>query len=836
MEYAYPCREIPESLEGLVTLALDLRWTWCRDGDGLWRSLDPRLWERTRNPWRVLQNVSAQRLQQAAADQDYRAELDHLLADREDYLSRESWYARTHGYDRLKKVAYFSLEYGLGDALRLYAGGLGVLAGDFLKAGSDLGLPLVGVGLLYHEGYFRQLVDADGRQQEVYPYSDILDLPVQPVRREDAGWLRVAVDLPGRELRLRVWEARVGRVLLYLLDSNDPLNYPADRGITSRLYEGGEEIRLLQEIVLGIGGWRALKALGLEPDICHLNEGHAAFVVLERARDFMQTHKVSPREALWATRAGNVFTTHTPVAAGFDTFAPGLVARYFKDYAEEVGATIDELLALGTGEAVRDGERFSMAHVAMRGCVMANGVSALHGGVSRRLFARFYPDWPVEEVPVGHVTNGVHVPSWESEWADALWSVACGKGRWLGDLKDLEQSIEGIPDDQLWAFRAKGRQDLVRYARRRLAWQLAQRGAPSQQIEAAHLVLDPNVLTIGFARRFTEYKRTNLLLYDPDRLARILADPDRPVQLLVAGKAHPADGRGKELLKAWLDFVQRPGMRGRAVFLADYDIDLAQELDQGVDLWVNTPRRPWEACGTSGMKVLANGGLNVSVRDGWWDEAYQAEVGWAIGGGVEPGGPEADAADAAQLYRLLEEKIVPEFYDRDAEGIPLGWVARMRASMSRLVGRFSATRMVQEYVEQAYLPVAELVAQRTALSVAAELARWEQGLRAYWHTIHFGNVETGREEGAQRWRVQVYLGELPADSVRVELYAEPTRDRGAQVIPMERGQGIPGALNAYIYTCRIEAEMAERSYTPRVVAHHPLARVPIEARQIKWHR
>jgi starch phosphorylase len=834
-------RELPEPLAVLTELALDLRWTWSHAGDTLWQMVSPETWENTRNPWIILQDIPQERLEQLAADTRFTDELQRLVHERDRYIQELSWYGRQHGGSTMQTVAYFSMEFGLGEGLPLYAGGLGILAGDYLKTASDLGVPVVGVGLLYQQGYFRQVLDASGRQQELYPYNDPTSLPIQPVLAPSGGWLHVALKFPGRTLLLRVWQARVGRVNLYLLDSNDPLNSPADRGITSELYGGGQELRLVQELVLGIGGWRLLEALGLEVDVCHLNEGHAAFVVLERARSFMAQHGVSFWEALCATRAGNVFTTHTPVAAGFDTFPPELINKYFQvfqDYLAQLKISLPELLALGRRDAQDPHEAFNMAYLAMRGCSAANGVSRLHGAVSRAMFRGLYPRWPEREVPIGHITNGVHVPSWDSPWADALWTQACGKARWRGTVEPLGDSIQPLTDEALWTFRAAERHAVVRYARQRLATQFGQRGAPPEMIAQAWHVLDPNVLTLGFARRFTAYKRPNLLLHDPERLLHLLTNAERPVQIIVAGKAHPQDEEGKRLVQAWLEFVQRPRMRNRAVFLEDYDMALAQELVQGVDVWINTPRRPWEACGTSGMKVLVNGGLNCSELDGWWAEAYEPELGWALGDGREHPEPDWDSREAEALYDLLTHDIVPAFYTRDAQGIPRAWVARIRASMAGLAPQFSSNRMVRDYVEHLYLPAAAALRRRGAQrgQLANELYAWQRQLEAHWHQVHFGNLDSSQEQDHWAFHVQVYLGEVAPPWVRVELYADAMDGEEPLRQEMQQGDQIPGAVNGYVYHATVPTSRPAWHFTPRVIPHHPEAHVPMEAALILWQR
>jgi starch phosphorylase len=835
-------RDLPAGLEALTDLALDLRWTWSHAGDAVWRAISPALWEQIRNPWVVLEMVPEDELERLAGDPRFREQLKDLLAARDRYLSEPGWFGRNHSGKELKRVAYFSMEFGLGEALPLYAGGLGVLAGDYLKAASDLGVPLVGVGLLYQEGYFRQVLDARGEQQDLYPYNDPTSLPIRPVQSPSGGWLHVPLELPGRTLLLRVWMATVGRVPLYLLDTNDPLNSPADRGITSKLYGGGPELRLMQEIVLGIGGLRALESLGLEVDVCHLNEGHAALVVLERALRFMQKHGVGFREAWWATRGGNVFTTHTPVAAGFDRYDPDLINKYFpyfRDYVAKLGISLPELAALGRKDPGDRAEPVNLAYLAIRGSWLTNGVSRLHGAVSRRLFAPLYPRWPEREVPVTQVTNGVHAPTWDSPWADEIWTRACGKRRWLDLTETLPESMSCVTDEDLWALRAKQRQDLVERARARLARILGQRGEEPESVALARTVLDPEFLTLGFARRFTEYKRPNMLLQDPGRLTRLLTNRERPVQIIVAGKAHPQDAEGKRLVQAWIDFFRQPAVRRRGVFLEDYDLALARTLVRGVDVWINTPRRPWEACGTSGMKVLVNGGLNLSELDGWWAEAYSPEVGWALGDGREHLEPEWDAEEAGQLYRLLEEEIVPRFYERDASGIPRSWVARVRTSMARLAPRFSSNRMLREYVERLYLPAARCFGRRRAggAALAKELATWERKLAQHWGQVRFGDVEVTSDGTDWLFRVQVYLGELSPDWVRLELYADPLA--GAQdhfVRPLERMGRIETAVNGFLYQGAVPGSRPSSHYTARVVPNHPQARVPAEAGWILWQR
>src|SRR5665647_1955368 len=520
-----------EGFDLLSELALDMRSSWNHATDQVWRQLDPALWGLTQNPWVVLQTISREKLRRDLADTVFRKNVDDLVRARRDAADAPAWFQQTYPQSPLRCIAYFSMEFMLSEALPIYSGGLGNVAGDQLKAASDLGVPVVGVGLLYQQGYFRQVIDKDGAQQALYPYNDPGQLPITPLRQPNGEWLRLEIALPGYSVWLRAWQVQVGRVKLYLLDSNDAANFPALRGITSELYGGGPELRLKQEMLLGIGGWRLLRALGVQPEVCHLNEGHAAFAVLERARTFMEETGQPFEVALAVTRAGNLFTTHTAVAAGFDRFAPALIEQYLGGYAEKkLGIALHDLLALGRQNPTDLSEPFNMAYLAIRGSGAANGVSRLHGQVSRHLFEPLFLHWPTEEIPIGYVTNGVHMPTWDSAPADDLWTETCGKDRWLGITETLDQDIGRVPDARLWQFRTAASKSLVEYARQRLSLDLAAGGAPPEDVEAAKHLFDPNTLTLGFARRFATYKRPNLLLHDPPRLLRLLTDSQRPVQ------------------------------------------------------------------------------------------------------------------------------------------------------------------------------------------------------------------------------------------------------------------------------------------------------------------
>ncbi len=824
--------------QALTELALDLRWSWNRSTDELWAQLDPELWALTHNPWAVLQTASPRRIQALLARRESRQRVEDLLDRQHLYMSAAAWFDQAHRQSPLTRVAYFSMEFALSEALPIYSGGLGNVAGDQLKAASDLGVPVVGVGVLYQQGYFRQVIAADGGQEALYPYNDPDQLPIRPVRNQSGDVLRLPVLLPGHKVWLRAWQVQVGRVALYLLDSNDPANPPAVRGITSELYGGGAELRLQQELLLGIGGWRLLRALRLEPEVCHLNEGHAAFAVLERARSFMEDTRHPFDVALAVTRAGNVFTTHTPVAAGFDRFSPALLERFVRQYAEErLGVSLHDLLALGRENPDDANEPFNMAYLAIRGSGAVNGVSRLHGQVSRRIFQSLFPRWPSVEVPVAHVTNGVHTPSWESPAADALWTKTCGAERWRQTLTTIERDIASAPDGDLWAMRIAAREVLVDYAHERIAQQVAVMGLPSGEASAMCVGLDPAVLTLGFARRFAPYKRPNLLLHDPARLLRILTNAERPVQLVIAGKAHPADRFGQELIRTWIEFIRRPESCGRVIFIADYDLLLAEHLVRGVDVWVNTPRRPWEASGTSGMKVLVNGGLNLSELDGWWAEAYEPAVGWALGDGQEHGDdPAWDAAEADALYTLLERDVVPAFYTRDARGIPQAWIAKMRASMARLTPQFSTNRVVREYTDTYYVPAAASYRARAAdkAALGTRLVRWARDLAQHWPDARFGAIRTTTQETGHHVSVEVYLGRLDAETVRVELYADAANGKAPERHAMARGRKLDGPGNGYEYDARIPTLRAPGDYTPRLVPYHPEAGVPLEAHEILW--
>lgn len=823
-----------EGYESLKELALDLRWSWNHSTDKMWAELEPELWELTHNPWVVLQTVSKIKLNKSLADPNFKHTVQALIKGGRDHLNTTTWFQKHHP-NSLSCVAYFSMEFMLSEALPIYSGGLGNVAGDQLKTASDLGVPVVGVGLLYSQGYFRQMIDKNGKQQAIFPYNDPGQLPISPLRKSDGEWLRLNIELPGWSVWVRAWEVRIGRAKLYLLDTNDAANFPAHRGITGELYGGNGELRLKQELVLGIGGWRLLKALGLQPEVCHLNEGHAAFAILERAHFFMDETGQPFEIALLATRPGNLFTTHTAVPAGFDKFHPTILKAYLGQYVEShLKIPFKEFLKLGQENQSdnSDNDYFNMAYFAIRGSGVVNGVSSIHSKVSHRLFRSLFLRWPEEEVPIGFVTNGVHMPSWDSPESDDLWTRYCEKSRWLDKTEHLQKKMKKVPDLEIWNMREQNRKSLIDFARHRLSNQLKARGASQEEVDRCKSYLDPRALTLGFARRFAGYKRPNLLLHDPGRLLCLLTDRQRPVQIILAGKAHPADQEGQILIRSWMQFVfDNEGIRQHVVFLSDYDMLLTEYLVQGADVWINTPRRPWEACGTSGMKVLVNGGLNLSELDGWWAEGYSPEVGWAIGNSQDQdyNDPSLDAAEAINLYELLEQKIIPEFYQRNNDGIPVSWIAKIRESMATLTPYYSANRAVREYTERYYIPGAQRYHDRTANNAALcqEILQWKRLVESNWRKVHFGKLTVENNF----FEIEVFLGDLTPEAVKVELFAE-----GSPPIKQEMTM-IRQTGDGYLYHTKIDVHHDnEALFTPRITPFHPQVMIPLELPLIQWQK
>ncbi len=830
---------LPREIEALRDLAYNLRWCWSHESVELFRRLDRDLWETTgHNPVLLLGTIEQAKLEAAAHDDAFLAHLQRVEQNLHTYLQREgSWFCRSHGCEKdLPTIAYFSAEFGLTECLSIFAGGLGILAGDHLKSASDLGIPLVGVGLLYQQGYFRQYLSQSGWQQEAYVDNDFHNLPVGQVYHPDGQPLMIQINLAGYPVHARVWKVQVGRVPLYLLDTNIDANPRSeDRDITDQLYGGDREMRIRQEILLGIGGYRALQAIGIQPTVCHMNEGHSAFLALEHIQYLMRTRHLNLAEARELAAASLVFTTHTPVEAGHDYFSADLVNRYFADTARELGISQDEFFQLGRAPSRND---FCTAVLALRSAARANGVAKLHGDVSRKMWQSLWPGVPVDEVPIGHVTNGVHFRSWISSEFNQLYDRYLGPN-WREEPanSDVWSRVRSIPAEELWRTHERRRERLVAWARHRVRGQRIYRAATQAEIDAADEVLDPDTLTIGFARRFATYKRATLILRDMDRLRKILTDPVRPVQIIFAGKAHPQDDLGKELIRKITEISRDPVLGRRVVFLENYDMAVARYLVQGVDVWLNTPLRPNEASGTSGMKAAANAVLNLSIPDGWWDEVWNdphnsRQIGWAIGKGEEYSDTNyQDQVEAEALYDLLERDVVPTFYERGADRIPRRWVERMKNCVDSLCHFVNTHRMVRDYVEGFYMKAhaqfrdLEGDGARRTRELTAAIDR----IRRNWPDVWVGKVEDGAAtrisvSSPMKIRAQVHLGSLSAADVAVELYVGRVDMNGNLVegepVPMQPdGNPVDGT---YIYSVETSAARSGlHGFTVRVRPYHP---------------
>jgi len=842
---------LPEPLKPLWDLAYNLRWAWKHDIIELFLRLDSELWEKTNhNPLLMLGTIEQSRLEAAIEDVGFMAHLERATRYLEEHLAEKptAWFARTHDETKDPLIAYFSLEFGITECLTIFAGGLGILAGDHIKSASDLGLPLVGVGLLYQQGYFRQYLNQAGWQQEAYEDNHFDNLPLHAVFDEDGKPLTVTVEFPGRTVAARIWRADVGRATLYLLDTNIPANIRLeDRNITNQLYGGDQDMRIRQEILLGIAGYRALQSLGLDPTVYHMNEGHSAFLALERIRCMMNTYTLSFEEAREVAAAGLVFTTHTPVPAGHDRFPATLMEYYFGDYvANKLKLPWNDFLALGRQNPGDYGEPFCMTILALRMSAYSNGVSRLHGKVTRQMWEGLWPGVPHSEIPISHVTNGVHILSWISRDMKVLYDRYLGP-RWREEPADQSvwERATHIAAEELWRTHERRRERLVSFARQRLRKQLEQRGVSQSEVEAAAEVLDPEALTIGFARRFATYKRAALILRDPERLARLLNDPERPVQIIFAGKAHPNDNPGKELIQKIIGIARQSKFRSRIVFLEDYDMTSARYILQGVDVWLNTPRRPREASGTSGMKAAANGVLNLSILDGWWDEAYTPEVGWAIGRGESYDNNDyQDQVEAETLYELLERDVIPMFYARGRDGLPRQWIERMKNSIGALSHFFNTNRMVAEYTDRFYIPTARRFEALLSddLARAKALAAWKTRIAHNWSHIHIASVngalpseiKVGDTFIAQ---AEVQLGVLTPEDVTVELYIGLVNPSGE----ITRGRATPMRVveavhdGTYLFEAGAQCAMSGlHGYTVRVLPRHDDLVTPFLPGYIKW--
>lgn len=837
---------LPEPLKRLEDLAFNLWWTWEPDARELFLRLDRKLWRTCgQNPVALLAELSQKRLDACASDESYLAHLRRIAGKFDYYLSTRSWFTDKRGALE-NPIAYFSMEFGLDSSIPIYSGGLGVLAGDHLKAASDLGVPLVGVGLLYRQGYFRQYLNSDGWQQEFYPENAPDQIPVRIARTPDGQPVRVSVDLGGRSATCQVWRVDVGGVPLFLLDTYIPENHADDRVVTAKLYSGANDMRIRQEIVLGVAGLRALETLGFSPSVCHMNEGHSAFLGIEWIRRIMAEGGVDFDAARQAVSAGSLFTTHTPVPAGNDEFTADLVRQHFAPVVESLGISMETFLALGQAPGAAADSPFHMTLLAMRLARGRNGVSELHGSVSRKMWRHVWPEAPLDEVPIGSVTNGVHLRTWLSGEFDELLSRYVGP-KWIEQSDDPEvwERVENVPDSELWRAHERRRERLVATARRRLQHQLRQRSAPAPEVEAAGEALDPRALTIGFARRFATYKRATLLFADLDRLARILSNRERPVQLLFAGKAHPRDDAGKDFIRSIIHVAREERFRQHIVFLEDYEMNLARDLVQGVDVWLNTPRRPYEASGTSGMKAAANGVLNLSVLDGWWVEGFSPELGWAIGSGevYEDTGYQ-DQVEVQALYDVLEHEIVPAFYDRGNSGVPRQWTRRMKACMAKLAPRFTMHRMMKEYVDHYYVGASRRFSDlsRDGFTRAKQLSTWMHEVELTWGTLAVESVEADTDTelpvGADLpVRAKIQLGKLHAEDVQVELFHGKVAIEGhidsGRAVPMtyagEAGEGL--ALFEGTIPCD---KTGHHAFAVRVLPHHADLPGRHEMNLIRW--
>ena len=822
---------LPQELEALLAIAMNLRWSWDAKAVELFRWIDADAWERAEHdPVRLLGLVGKERFDELAGDGPFTSFLAQVGEDLSTYLEEPRWFQ--HRKDSpLQQVAYFSPEFGVSEALPIYSGGLGVLAGDHLKAASDLGVPLVGVGLLYRHGYFRQALNADGWQEERYPALDPHGMPLTLLTGDDGQPLKIEVDLAGARCVAQLWRAEVGRVPLILMDCDVEENDLEEREVTDRLYGGGSEHRLRQEVVLGIGGVRALRAAGYTPDVFHSNEGHAGFLGIERIRELVQGHHMNFSEALEAVRVATVFTTHTPVPAGIDVYSADLMERYFDSYAKECETSFEEFMCLGQSTPAPDVKdaMFNMAIMGIRLAGRSNAVSKLHGVVSRTIFSDLWPDIPHDESPITSVTNGVHTATWMGpEMLETFdrrltpgWTET-GNGRW--------DKIDEVPDAELWRARERARERLVYFVRGRVRAQLRKRGVSSSEMGWVDDVFDPGFLTIGFARRFAQYKRGTLLLSDIERFRRILLSAERPVQLVMAGKAHPLDDGGKEMIQELFHFAADPEVRLRFVFVEDYDMEVGRVLCQGSDVWLNNPRRPLEACGTSGMKAALNGAVNCSVLDGWWDECYDGNNGWAIGSIYTYADQDhQDRVEASALYDLLEREIVPRFYDRAEGPVPRRWVERMKASVSSLGGQVTADRMLTDYVTSLYEPAAGQGAEVAGQGwrKARDLEQWKKRIRGLWEDVRVADVEgeaVAAEVGEQREvSATIRLGRVATDDVAVQLAHGRVGSAGEildpEVIEMQSSHCEEG-------TCSYRGTFTARTaglygYTVRVIPSHP---------------
>ena len=838
---------IPEKLEPLKKIAYNIWWVWNFEAIELFRRLNVEVWREVgHNPVALLGTLSQRELDEAAESESFIAHMQRVEEELDWHLSKKSWFEENSPDAKDAGIAYFSAEFGIHESLPIYSGGLGVLAGDHLKSSSELGIPLTGVGLLYRLGYFHQYLNIDGWQQERFPETDFHNLPLTQVLDDNNEPLLVEVEYPGRNVHAQIWQANLGRLKLYLLDTNIPQNSVEDRVITDQLYGGDNEMRVKQEMLLGIGGVRALRAVGRNISCFHMNEGHSAFLTIERIHDTMKEQGLNFYEALEFVMASTVFTTHTPVPAGNDRFSPELVDKYLSHYYDKLGIGREEFLGLGRENPFDKNETFCMTVLAIKTAAYCNGVSELHGSVSRHMWQNIWPSLPQHEIPIDHITNGIQTLSWTSDEMMRLFNRYLGP-RWIDNPvdKNMWMNIDSIPDSELWRCRERLRERLVAFSRKRLREQLIQRGAPRTEAEKAESVLDSEALTIGFARRFATYKRATLIFKDLERLEAILLNKDYPVQLIFAGKAHPRDNMGKELIKRVIHLTRDDRYRNKIVFLEDYDINIARYIVQGVDVWLNTPVRPKEASGTSGMKVISNGGLNISVLDGWWAEAFTNNNGWAIGKGEEYDDLSyQDEVESLSLYNILEKEVVPMFYNRGADGLPREWIKRIKESMKSLLPQFNTNRMVRDYTEMFYLNGHrnfKLFAD-DGFKRSKQLATWKKKAVSSWDQVSVRDISYSRDNEilvGSRLKVsaEVNLGKLKPEDVQVELYFGNLNLHGeienGAALPMSAGE--KSGDHSYTYHGQLLClKSGQFGFTVRVIPDHPNMSRKFQTGMITW--
>jgi len=842
---------LPANLEELRIIVYNLFWSWNHDAIELFRRLDRKLWEETHhNPVLMLGKISQERLNEAASDDSFISHMNRVLVQLNVYLEEKSWYQKNYGDQRGDKfIAYFSAEFGLTECLQVYSGGLGILSGDHLKSASDLGLPLIAVGLCYKEGYFQQYLTTDGWQQERYEITDFYNQPMVPVTNFDGTPLKIEMDFPGRKVVVQVWSIQVGRVPLFLLDTNVPENSEEDKKITRALYGGNIETRIQQEIILGIGGIRALDAMKIKPLVCHMNEGHSAFLSLERISHLIKNHGLTFNEARDINVFSNVFTTHTPVAAGIDIFPNDLVEKYFGHYyRNELQISDNNFYSLGTIVKNKPSSSFNMAHLAMNMSSYVNGVSKLHGKVSKKMWIEGFVDIPFDEIPIDYITNGIHTRSHLSTDMHELLYRYLGE-RFMQNPADKEawKDVDEIPDEELWRTHERRRERMVAFARNRLTRQINERGGSKHELAFAKEVLDVQALTIGFGRRFATYKRATLIFRDVDRLAGILGNPSFPVQLIIAGKAHPKDDEGKKLIQDVIALAKEPHLRKKIVFIENYDMNIARYMVEGCDIWLNNPRRPLEASGTSGMKIIANGGLNLSVMDGWWDEAYNPSVGWKIGDREEydNNNDYQDEIESRLIYETIEKEIVPLFYNRGEDKLPRGWISMMKSSMRELGPVYNSQRMVEEYAKKFYFASYE---KRTLLmknnwKKGKEFSVWKAHLYNNWNKIRFISITEEEKNGDLKVGfkypilAEVELGDLTADDVEVQIYYGKVDEGVEGIKSYVTMANVPrkSKSSKYLYRGEIECKSTGQfGFTLRILPKHELLGSPFELGLIRW--